>query len=298
MKKLLLSTALVAVMTVGATAQTVMPDTREQNIGPAFLASDITGATLYTLPSEEARALRADGMAHGDAMMPTDDSALFLAERDAWEGIGSIADIVMTPAGEVRGVLLDLGGFLGFGARTVMIDTTDLHFVRDTGDPADVSLVVTMTTEELEALPEWDSALLQAGFHAGEAAYPVRGAALGDGTGDPETMAGGSAALGDVFGPEHVLLDGIERTGERLLAADVFDAEGDSIGTVNDIVFADDGSVDGILVDVGGFLGFGTHTVKLPIDDARIGWREDDGDVRVQVAMSAEQLQDMPEYVN
>ncbi|TVQ59626.1 MAG: hypothetical protein EA355_00235, partial [Rhodobacteraceae bacterium] len=59
------------------------------------------------------------------------NAEVFLADRDAWESVGAIDDVVMTQDGDVRGVLLDVGGFLGFGARTVMVDIEDLHFVSE-----------------------------------------------------------------------------------------------------------------------------------------------------------------------
>ena len=54
--------------------------------------------------------------------------------------------------------------------------------------------------------------------------------------------------------------------------------------------------IEGLLVDVGGFLGLGAHTVNLPIERAEIGWKPSDDDVRVQVALTRAELEAMPEY--
>lgn len=304
MNRFLMSTALVAATAVGAAAQTAMPEASHRSAPisavSAFLASDITGSTLYTLPTDEARALRPDSMTGmTPTQPPSSGSSVFLSEREAWESVGAINDLVIAEDGGVRGVLLDVGGFLGFGARTVMIDIDEIFFVTEVGEATDLSVLIAKTAEELEALPEFDDTMLHAGLTAGDqAASPVRGIALGATDGAQATMASATEALGDVFGPEHTMLDGAERTGERLMAADVYDAAGDSVGSVNDIIFAPDGSVDAIIVDIGGFLGFGAHSVMLPLDEAQIGWSESDGDVRVQFAMTAEQLEAMPEHVN
>ena len=54
--------------------------------------------------------------------------------RVPWDDIGEINDIVLSPTGDVQGVLVDIGGFLGIGARTVALDMGQLHFLRDETD--------------------------------------------------------------------------------------------------------------------------------------------------------------------
>ncbi len=310
MKKLMLTTAMCTGLAFAAAAQTAETDMDDHSAAgdmvPAFLASDFTGKTVYTLDSEDARAVGAEagGMSAGERQrLRWTSSETFTAERDDWESVGSIDDIVMTQDGEIRGILIDVGGFLGFGARTVMLGLDELFFVSEEGHPeevADFSVVVAMTEEELENLPEWDEDQLRAGF---ETRAPEQDdQAFGDGGTEETDTAGmteGDAMTSEdreVFSEDHQMLEGEERTADRLMGADVYDAEGENIGSVDDIVFGSDDGIDGILVDVGGFLGIGAHTVMLPVDDAQIGWNDEDGDVRVQVSMTADQLEDMPEY--
>ena len=316
MKRLLLTTALSTSLAFGAAAQTADTGAADYSGAtetvPAFLASNFTGRTLYTLSSEDARAIGegAAGMtpAERDRLRYT-SSETFAAARDDWESVGSIDDIVMTQDGEIRGVLLDVGGFLGFGARTVKVDISELYFVTDTDvaeDIDDFDIVIAMTQDELENLPEWDEDQLRAGFE-------VRAYRQGDQhTHDAHAHNAGAADMSEdaqmadddqmtherhaVFTDDHQMLGGADRTADRLLGADVYDAEGENIGNVDDLVVGGDDAIQGVLVDVGGFLGIGAHTVMLSIDDAQIGWSDADDEVRVQVPMTREQLEEMPEY--
>lgn len=90
-----------------------------------------------------------------------------LSGRDKWEDVGEIGEVVMSRNGEIRGVILDVGGFLGMGERNVMVDINELHFVSEEDDPEDIDdyrVVTTMSKEELEKLPEWDEDQLRKGL--------------------------------------------------------------------------------------------------------------------------------------
>lgn len=311
MKRFMLTTAMctgVAFAAAAQTADTAMPgDDAMTGMVPAFLASEFMGRTLYTLDSEDARAIGggAEGLdtAERDSLRWT-SSDTFIAQRDSWENVGTIDDIVMTRDGEIRGILLDVGGFLGFGAHSVMVELDQLYFVSDEGAAEgidDFFVVIAMSQEQLEALPEFDTTRLHAGFEVGS---DVQGAGVLPHEEDAAFGADGQTtdappapgADQNVFGAADHMLAQEERTADRLIGADVFDATGESIGSVDDVVIGTDNGIDGIIVDVGGFLGIGAHTVKLPIDDAQIGWSDVDGDVRVQLSMTRERLEAMPEH--
>lgn len=90
-----------------------------------------------------------------------------LSGSDRWEDVGEIGDVVMSKQGEIRGVILDVGGFLGMGVRNVMVDIDELHFVSEKDNPEEIDdyrVVTTMSKDELENLPEWDEDQLRRGF--------------------------------------------------------------------------------------------------------------------------------------
>ncbi len=78
-------------------------------------AADLLGKRIYTLQG-------------GDAEPSVFDL------NDGWEDVGEVADILLTPAGDVASVQLDLGGFLGFGETEVTVSMNQLQFL--TEDPA------------------------------------------------------------------------------------------------------------------------------------------------------------------
>jgi hypothetical protein len=67
--------------------------------------------------------------------------------------IAEVTDLVLSPEGQVTDVVLDVGGFLGIGAKSVAIPMDRLTVAQTEGGA--VRVWVNMTKEELEALPEY-----------------------------------------------------------------------------------------------------------------------------------------------
>ncbi len=421
MKRLLITTAIAAVTAFGVTAHAGAFQTQAQTQAqtetrtaaqsnsstsvPAFLSSSFTGMSVYNLDADtdSAAALRNRNTASQSAQSASRwaRSDTFSSDRNDWNDIGNIKDIVMTQDGDIHGILVDVGGFLGLGVHTVLVDIEELYFVSDsdqTDELEDFFVVIAMTQDELEALPQWNDDLLRAGFNmrngdadsradmqsgtstthrstmtpaqtqstraptgttagmtegnnarddADEAradaraevtasraersaspsnpsqveaeavaarnartnaqaeaaeARDARAAAQAETTAAREDAARATRAERDaersraVFADNYAMLETEERTVERLMGADVFDNAGNKVGSVKDVIIGGQDDVLSLLVDVGGFLGMGAHTVNLPIDDARIGWSQDNDDVRVQVAMTRSQLEAMPAH--
>lgn len=72
------------------------------------------------------------------------------------EDIGNIEDIVVTADGQVGNVIVDVGGFLGIGARSVALAFDDLQIARDEGGmTSSLRVWVDLTEEKLENMPKW-----------------------------------------------------------------------------------------------------------------------------------------------
>lgn len=69
------------------------------------------------------------------------------------KSIAEVSDLVLTAEGQVTDVVLDVGGFLGIGAKSVAIPMDRLTVAQAEGGA--VRIWVNMTKEELEALPEY-----------------------------------------------------------------------------------------------------------------------------------------------
>lgn len=77
-----------------------------------------------------------------------------------------------------------------------------------------------------------------------------------------------------------------------IIGETVYNGTGDNaenIGEVNDIVIGADGSIDAVIVGVGGFLGIGAKDVA--VDFAQLDWAERDGDRWLVAPMTKEQLE-------
>ena len=68
----------------------------------------------------------------------------------AGETVGSINAFLLGQDGQVDHAIVDVGGFLGFGAKSVAIPVEELQVAPDQDE-----VVVTMTREQLDAMPEW-----------------------------------------------------------------------------------------------------------------------------------------------
>ncbi|WP_173934110.1 PRC-barrel domain-containing protein [Chelativorans sp. Marseille-P2723] len=72
------------------------------------------------------------------------------------EEIGSVGDVILTPEGDIDAIIVDVGGFLGIGAKEVAIATDNLIFHTD--EDGDLYLFTEFTQDELEAAPEYNEA--------------------------------------------------------------------------------------------------------------------------------------------
>jgi sporulation protein YlmC with PRC-barrel domain len=82
--------------------------------------------------------------------------------------------------------------------------------------------------------------------------------------------------------------------GSDLIGASVTNANGDSIGKTSDVLVTKDSkTVDAVVIDVGGFLGIGSKSVAIPLEQLTIGARPDQG---VKTAMTKEQLEALPAF--
>ncbi|MBL8581574.1 MAG: PRC-barrel domain-containing protein [Rhizobiaceae bacterium] len=80
--------------------------------------------------------------------------------------------------------------------------------------------------------------------------------------------------------------------GETVYNGAADDAE--NIGKVNDLVLDSNGSVETVVVGVGGFLGLGEKNVALNFSDLK--WAEKNGDRWIVVSATKDQLQSLPDF--
>ena len=142
MKRLLTTTAVVLTLSGAAFAEqhtgAMGTVTFEQS---DFYASDLIGMRIYNSETE----------------MEANSTIQAGAEAE-WDDIGEINDIIVSQDGEVRAVILGVGGFLGMGERDVSVPMESIKIVSEDGNADNRFLVVTTTKEQLEAAPAYERA--------------------------------------------------------------------------------------------------------------------------------------------
>ncbi|TQS73750.1 PRC-barrel domain containing protein [Rhodobacteraceae bacterium] len=107
------------------------------SISGAVDASDFIGKSVYATDAE---------------VTAKDDVA---AMKDEWDNIGEVSDVVFGTQGDVEAVLVDVGGFLGIGEKTVAVNLDALQMVP--GDDADdYNIVMKGDRATLEDAPAYD----------------------------------------------------------------------------------------------------------------------------------------------
>jgi sporulation protein YlmC with PRC-barrel domain len=180
---------------------------------------------------------------------------------------------------ELLGAVVIFG--LGVGGAAWAQDTTapaNPAVVEPTTEAPAMSSDTSQSTTPTVA-PSTDSGTAQSTTEAPAAATPADTEAVATTTQDGETV--------QEVANDHLL-------GTDLIGADVVQSDGTSIGEISDLVIEPETHViKNVVIDVGGFLGIGTKTVTLPVDD--LTGPNQDGDL--QVGMSREQIETLPDFV-
>ena len=82
---------------------------------------------------------------------------------------------------------------------------------------------------------------------------------------------------------------------EELIGTTVYGAKDENIGEIGDIVLSQDGRVDAIVIDVGGFLGMGEKPVAVGFDKLAF-MTDNDGNKYLYTTLTKEQLEAQPGY--
>lgn len=218
-----------------------------------------------------------------------------------WDDIGEINDLLVTSDGKLRGVLIDVGGFLGMGEKTVAVDMSQLRFLTSADDLGETFITVSGTQESWENAPEFeadpmagdalDSAAMNESSTAGVATGAAAVASM-DNERYGSTMMDRPTAMHEGFAEVPVE----EMTAESLEGARIYDANDEDIGEVANLLLDPAGQVTDAIVDVGGFLGIGERRVAIAFDEMQVMRSTDGDELRVYVNATKELLEERPEY--
>lgn len=172
MKKLLIATSLVVLMSLPVLAQgTTLPKT-----SPVPAAQPDTSAAPAAQPETPAVQPAAPAAPTPQAEAPSDkmlgdksaSAASFAGQISAKqllnesiknaanETVGDINDISLGSDGKITAVIVGVGGFLGMGEKNVSLPFDQLTFTQ--GADGDLVVITTASKEGLQAAPEWKKA--------------------------------------------------------------------------------------------------------------------------------------------
>ena len=284
MKRSLCGTALALLMAAPVAAQTT--DTG-------------AGTTGIYLPSLEGGIRASRFIGKRVYVSQTDISADPMNDASAdWQDVGEISDVIMGQTGTVDVVLVDVGGFLGIGEKSVAVNLADIRTVADGDTPDNYFLVFKGSQAELEGAPAFTDPTAMPASAEGDAmtAAPAEDTTAAT---DPAVTADPAATDDTAAAPDPaggmMPADMAMLTSEKLTGASVRGSADEAIGEVSDVILEGD-KVAGVVVDVGGFLGMGEKPVVLAPEMIEV-WQDPDGSVyEVKVKATKEELEALPTH--
>jgi sporulation protein YlmC with PRC-barrel domain len=322
-RKLLATTAVATLISTGAMAQTTVP------AQPAQPGATVQDPAARNPAAAETRMVTAE---EGNLASNIIGETVYNSTADDAESIGEVNDIVIGANGGIEALVIGVGGFLGIGEKDVAIEYDLAEWVERDGDRW---IVVPTTADALKAQPEFDRLAYQPmpeGTQVGQtkpaskedlAKAPVEGeanddmaAAPADGTavapatdGQATTaapMANDEANQDTAAGTDQTRTSAIDRstlqpmaaeelTAENVIGSTVYGANEENVGEVGDLVLSQDGKIDAVILDVGGFLGIGEKEVAIGMDNLEF-MLDENGNRYLYTPFTQEQLEAQPAY--
>lgn len=259
-----------------------------------FYASDLIGMRIY------------------NSETPVQADAKIAAGADAdWDDIGEINDIIVTKDGKVSAVILGVGGFLGVGERDVAVPMSAITVLHEEGND-DPFLVVSTSKEALEATPEYKR--MDGDMKAGDAKADMDTKAAmdtkatdtdADTKATADTTAAPAVNDGTMLTRPSVTREGYEdadmaavsqMTSDELEGTTVYGPKDENVGEIDNLIVGDDGKVEKVIINVGGFLGLGEKPVAVTFDELQVLKETDGDDYRIYIDSTEENLKALPEY--
>lgn len=315
MKLLLSTTAVVLSLSGAAFAQSDMSNgigtqTYEQS---DFMASNLIGMRIY----------------NSETSVDADTTVAQGAETE-WEDIGEVNDILLDENGDVKAVILGVGGFLGLGERDVSISMDQIKVLRSDDDMTGRFLVVETSRETLEQAPAFegnDTGMIESAAtqmqNAAESADSTTDSATSDMADGAESSTSTTASDGSNTSDSNTEMSNnantdrpmltapnVEREGyatasaeerqtltaEDLEGAYVYGSQDETVGEIGSLIMGDDGEVNQVVINVGGFLGLGEKPVAVTWDELQVIRNVEGSDFRIYIDSTEEALEAQPEY--
>lgn len=87
-----------------------------------------------------------------------------------------------------------------------------------------------------------------------------------------------------------------QMTADDLENARIYGVNDEDIGEIEELLVNDNGEIDRVLIDVGGFLGMGERRVAVSFEELQVLRNAEGNDVRIYIDSTEEALESLPEY--
>ncbi|UVC12557.1 PRC-barrel domain-containing protein (plasmid) [Rhizobium sp. TH2] len=285
MKRIFATTALVMIMAAGASAaQMGSYQAQSQDIE----ASDFIGLTIYATDK-----------------MPANDASIAAGAEKDWDNVGEVNDVILGRDGQIKAVVLGVGGFLGIGEKDVAVPMQDIKFIKNGEDADDFFLVVNADKDALTAAPAYvareDKAAQQTTTDASTTAPADTETKTSSTTTDNATTTMANDNRTRLVRPEvtregYKAAEVAELTADKLKGARVYGPNDEDVGEINRLILSDSGQIEQVVLDVGGFLGMGEHQIAVSLDELNIVRTNDGSEFRVYIDANQANLKAQPEY--
>lgn len=312
-RKLLATTAVATLLATGAYAQDATQPAPAQPpaADPAAPAAPMT---------------KADGNLATNLIGET----VYNGTGDDAENIGDVNDLVIGMDGKVASIVIGVGGFLGIAEKNVALNYSDIDWAERDGDRW---IVVSATKEQLESMPAFDRNAFGPANTASDTTAPANDStAMAPATppaGDTTAMTPATPPAGDDTATtptqdraaqapatgtdtttgtatDTTTTGAIDRSqlkemptadirSEELVGTTVYGAQEENVGEIGDVVMTQDGKIDAVIIDVGGFLGVGEKEVAVGMDNLAF-MTDDSGNKYLYTNFTKEQLDAAPAY--
>ncbi len=289
MKHLMTSTALVLTLAAPALSQTD-PSLYIEGVENGVRASAFIGKRVYATEGDTT------GMAD-----------MKLSDADAnWQDAGEISDMIISLTGDTEVVLVDFGGFIGIGEKTVALDMRQLTLVPDSDSPQDYFIVFKGTQAELEAAPAFNPDMVFDAANTTATDTTATDTTATDSTVvDPAADATATGTMNDTAATDTTanapamsgdMVDLAAMAETDLVGKRVYGPNDEDVGEISAVSMDADGKIAGAIVDVGGFLGMGEKEVALTSEMLMLVPGADGGEPKFVVNATQEQLETMDTY--
>jgi sporulation protein YlmC with PRC-barrel domain len=203
-------------------------------------------------------------LAKGYTSVDTDNLATEILGKQVYastatdaEHIGDVNNLVIGDDGNVAAAIIGVGGFLGMAEKNVAVSMDELKWV--TAEDNTERFVLETTKEALAAAPDftWTDDK-PADQTATGATAPVA---------DGATAPVNATPMNPLDRTNMAEFDESKLTAEELIGTNVYGTNDEHIGAIGDLALNEDGTVDAIIIDFGGFLGIGTKPVAVAYEN-------------------------------